>query len=75
VRVAAETLVLPLGQQVELLPRSEEVLAAQQAVLRAYGLGYEVVGAGGDARLRVLPRQGTAGAAGGGVELQSVRAG
>ena len=73
--MAAETLVLPLGQQVELLPRSEEVLAAQQAVLRAYGLGYEVVGAGPAACLRILPRQG-AGSSGGNaaVELPNVTA-
>ncbi len=83
VRVAAETLVQPLGQQVELLPRVEEVLAAQQAALRAYGLGYEVVGSGGAARLRILPSSSAGGksAAGSvqaqaqvGSEMQSVRA-
>lgn len=78
VRVAAETLVLPLGQQVELLPRGDEVLAAQQAVLRAYGLGYEVVGSGAGARLRILPSSGAGSKAGStvqvGSELQSVQA-
>ncbi|KAI8470498.1 MAG: hypothetical protein J3K34DRAFT_385264 [Monoraphidium minutum] len=63
-QLAVEQIVLPLRQTVELLPRSAGVRDAQAAMLRRYKLGVEVVGAGGDARLRVLPTAAAATAAG-----------
>ncbi|KAF8054898.1 ycf45 [Scenedesmus sp. PABB004] len=54
-RLAAESIVLPLQQPVELLPRSELVRKAQAEMAGRYGLAAEVVGAGADARLRLLP--------------------
>jgi hypothetical protein len=54
-QLAVEQIVLPLKQPVELLPRSEGVRDAQAAMVGRYKLGVEVVGAGDDARLRILP--------------------
>ena len=56
VQLAVENLVVPCGQLVELLPRSEAVRQQQAALAARYGLKVEVVGEGEDARLRVLPK-------------------
>lgn len=78
-RLAAEDIVLPLAQPVELLPRGEGARAAQANLLSSYGLSHEVVGDGSRARLRVVPAgwadsssSSSSGSAGGSGELQSV---
>jgi hypothetical protein len=53
--MAAEQIVGPLGQPVELLPRSETIIAEQVKLLDRYGLGHEVVGTAAGARIRILP--------------------
>jgi hypothetical protein len=63
-QLAVEQIVLPLRQPVELLPRTEAVRAAQAAMAERYRLGVEVVGEGGDARLRILPAAAAGAAAG-----------
>lgn len=55
-RLAAEQIVLPLRQPVELLPRVEGVLKAQIRMVERYGLDYEILGSGSDSRLRMLPK-------------------
>jgi hypothetical protein len=62
-QLAVEQIVLPLRQPVELLPRSEGVRAAQAAMVGRYKLGTQEVGAGGAARLRILPAAAAAAAA------------
>ncbi|WIA34853.1 hypothetical protein OEZ86_013151 [Tetradesmus obliquus] len=54
-RLAAEQIVTPLQQPVELLPRAEHVRRAQAALCGRYGLAFEVVGSGSQARVRMLP--------------------
>jgi stage III sporulation protein SpoIIIAA len=56
-QMAAETIVRPLGEPVELLPRPRALLERQRALIRRLGLASEVLEdeAGGDARLRVVP--------------------
>jgi hypothetical protein len=54
-RMAAEQIVGPLGQPVELLPRSETIIAEQVKLLNRYALGHEVVGTAAEARIRILP--------------------
>jgi hypothetical protein len=54
-QLALESLVLPLGQPVELLPRSEGVRQQQAALAGRYGCSVEAVGGGEDTRLRLLP--------------------
>eukprot|EP00775_Hariotina_reticulata_P010826 gene10824-10983_t len=49
-RLAAEQIVLPLQQPVELLPRANLVRKAQVAMCGRYQLGWEVVGSGSQAR-------------------------
>lgn len=56
-RLAAEQIVMPLQQPVELLPRSELVRKAQVALCGRLGLKCEVVGSGTEAKVRVLPTQ------------------
>lgn len=56
-RLAAEQIVIPLQQPVDLLPRSELVRKAQSALCGRLGLLSEVVGEGGDSRVRILPTQ------------------
>ncbi|KAK9824105.1 hypothetical protein WJX72_007767 [[Myrmecia] bisecta] len=56
-RLAMEQIVLPRGQPIELLPRAAEVLEMQIALVRDFELSYELVGAGMNLRLRILPRQ------------------
>jgi hypothetical protein len=53
--LAAEQIVTPLQQPVELLPRAEHVRKAQAALCGRYGLAWEVVGSGAQARIRMLP--------------------
>jgi hypothetical protein len=53
--LAAEQIVTPLQQPVELLPRAEHVRRAQAALCGRYGLAWEVVGSGSQARIRMLP--------------------
>ena len=68
-RLAAEQIVMPLQQAVELLPRPEFVRQAQGELCERYGLSWEVVGSGQEARLRVCPKKAVpaaAAAAGGG---------
>ncbi|PNH02646.1 hypothetical protein TSOC_011361 [Tetrabaena socialis] len=55
-QVAVTEIVIPLHQPVELMPRARSVLEAQIRLLERYGLPYEIIGAGADARLRILPR-------------------
>jgi hypothetical protein len=54
-QLAAEQIVLPLGQPVELLPRAERVRRAQAALCGRIGVSWELVGEGSNARLRLLP--------------------
>jgi hypothetical protein len=62
-RLAAEQIVMPLQQPVELLPRPDYVRKAQIALCERYGLTWEVVGSGSEARLRVCPKSKAAAAA------------
>lgn len=55
-RQAVEQIVVPLNSAVELLPRTAAVMVAQAELLLRYKLGYEMVGEGEKARLRILPR-------------------
>eukprot|EP00955_Chlamydomonas_euryale_P049459 354258-Chlamydomonas_euryale.AAC.1 len=55
VEEAVTHIVVPLRQAVELLPRAAPVVEAQRRLVERYGLRAEVVGAGGDVRVRVLP--------------------
>jgi hypothetical protein len=54
-RLAAEQIVTLLQQPVELLPRAEHVRRAQAALCGRYGLAWELVGSGAQARIRMLP--------------------
>ena len=54
-RLAVERVVLPLGQPVELLPRSEEVRRMQAQLIARYRLRSAVFGRGVQQRLRVFP--------------------
>jgi hypothetical protein len=58
-QMAAETIVRPLGEPVELLPRPRALLERQRALIKRLGLASEVLepedGATGEARLRVVP--------------------
>lgn len=56
-RLAAEQIVMPLQQPVDLLPRPELVRKAQAALCGRLGLMCEVVGSGSETRVRVLPAQ------------------
>lgn len=64
-RLAAEQIVMPLQQPVELLPQPEFVRKAQAALCERYGLAWEVVGSKTEARLRVSPKAAVAGAGAG----------
>jgi len=64
-RLAAEQIVIPLQQPVELLPRPDFVRKAQMALCERYGLSWEVVGKGAEARLRVGPAAAAAAAGSG----------
>jgi hypothetical protein len=64
-RLAAEQIVMPLQQPVELLPRPEFVRRAQAALCERYSLGWQLIGRGGEARVRVMPQPGAAAAIGG----------
>lgn len=54
-RLAVEQVVLPLGQPVELLPRSERVRQMQAELIARYHLRSAVFGRGPQQRLRVFP--------------------
>ncbi|PSC75678.1 P-loop nucleoside triphosphate hydrolase superfamily [Micractinium conductrix] len=54
-RLAAENIVIPQQQPVELLPREAAVIDLQAQLVAGLGLPFEVVGAPGSLRLRVLP--------------------
>ena len=54
-RLAVEQVVLPLGQPVELLPRSERVRQMQAELISRYRLRSAVFGRGLEQRLRVFP--------------------
>lgn len=54
-RLAAEQIVIPRCQPVELLPRDPRDIDAQIGLVQSQGLAYEVVGAADSLRLRVLP--------------------
>ncbi|KAL4421440.1 hypothetical protein ABPG75_010731 [Micractinium tetrahymenae] len=54
-RLAAEQIVIPRCQPVELLPRDPRDIEAQIDLVQGQGLAYEVVGAADSLRLRVLP--------------------
>ena len=55
-RLAVEQLVLPQGQPVELLPRSETVRRMQAELAAHYKLATAVFGSGQQQRLRIFPR-------------------
>jgi len=55
-RLAVERLVLPQGQPVELLPRSEAVRRMQAELAARYQLESAVFGSGHQQRLRIFPR-------------------
>ena len=55
-RLAVEQLVLPQGQPVELLPRSEAVRQMQADLAARYQLDSAVFGSGRQQRLRIFPR-------------------
>jgi len=55
-RLAVEQLVLPQGQPVELLPRSEAVRQMQADLAARYQLASAVFGSGRQQRLRIFPR-------------------
>jgi len=55
-RLAVEQLVLPQGQPVELLPRSEAVRQMQAELAARYQLASAVFGSGRQQRLRIFPR-------------------
>ncbi|MEB3331315.1 MAG: AAA family ATPase [Synechococcaceae cyanobacterium] len=54
-RLAVERVVLPQGQPVELLPRSERVRAMQVELVERYRLRWALFGRGEQQRLRVFP--------------------
>ncbi|KAJ7563010.1 hypothetical protein O6H91_03G092800 [Diphasiastrum complanatum] len=55
VRLAIETIVIPKGQPVELLPRSSEVISLQSKMIQSYQLTSEKSGIEPHMRLRILP--------------------
>ncbi|CAL8471648.1 g11190 [Coccomyxa elongata] len=55
-KAAVEELVLAGGHAAELLPRSPDILSAQEDLVRSYNLPFEVVGSDSDTRLRILPQ-------------------
>jgi hypothetical protein len=55
-RLAVEQLVLPQGQPVELLPRSERVRRLQAELAARYQLASAEFGSGPQQRLRIFPR-------------------
>ncbi|KAI3423869.1 hypothetical protein D9Q98_009703 [Chlorella vulgaris] len=54
-RLAAEQIVIPRCQPVELLPRELGIISSQVQLVEGLGLPYEVVGSAASLRLRVLP--------------------
>lgn len=73
-RLAAEQIVMPLQQPVELLPRPDFVRKAQMALCERYGLSWEVVGRGAEARLRVGPAAAAGAGSGEGGESEGAAA-
>ncbi|XP_009770231.1 protein SEEDLING PLASTID DEVELOPMENT 1 [Nicotiana sylvestris] len=57
-RIAMERVVIPKGEQVELLPRPSNIILLQKDLIRKYKLKSERIGAGTDVRLRILPFSG-----------------
>ncbi|PNW72226.1 hypothetical protein CHLRE_16g676850v5 [Chlamydomonas reinhardtii] len=64
-QVAVTEIVIPLHQPVELMPRARSVLEAQIKLLERYKLSHEIVGAGAEARIRILPAVSAPAATGG----------
>ncbi|CAK0785286.1 hypothetical protein CVIRNUC_008492 [Coccomyxa viridis] len=56
VRAAVEELVLAGGHAAELLPRSPDVMQAQEELVRSYNLPFEIVGTKAETRIRILPK-------------------
>jgi len=56
-RLAVENIVLPMGQIVELQPRSPGALALQIQVVEGYSLDWAYVGESPNTRLRVSPKE------------------
>ena len=54
-RLALETIVVPLGKPVELLPRSQRVIEMQMDLIRHYRLNSDVLGRSDQQHLRVYP--------------------
>ena len=54
-RIAVEKTIIPLGQPVELLPRSKRILLMQAELVDRYGLSSDVFGNADQKRLRVYP--------------------
>ncbi|XP_031500457.1 protein SEEDLING PLASTID DEVELOPMENT 1 isoform X1 [Nymphaea colorata] len=57
-RLAIEHIVIPKGQQVELLPRPTKIIAMQMDLVKSYRLSSEKVGKEHKMRLRILPYHG-----------------
>ncbi|CAN6444235.1 unnamed protein product [Victoria cruziana] len=57
-RLAIEQIVIPRGQQVELLPRPSKIIAMQMDLVKSYQLSSEKVGKEHKMRLRILPYRG-----------------
>ena len=53
VRMAVEQLVIPHREPVELLPRSNRIIAMQQALVDTYSLSHSAIGEGNERRLRI----------------------
>ena len=53
VRMAVEQLVIPHREPVELLPRSNRIIAMQQALVESYSLSHSAIGEGNERRLRI----------------------
>ena len=55
VRAVVEGIVIPQHCAAELKPRAAEVRSAQAALVASYDLPFQLVGAGANARLRIMP--------------------
>lgn len=54
-RLAVEKIVLPSNKPIELLPRAQEILEKQAALIEgSFGLPTEIIGNGLQSRLRIL---------------------
>ena len=54
-RVAIESIVIPVGQPVDLMPCSEDILQLQVDVAKEHQLPYEIIGSASKQHLRIFP--------------------